>query len=73
MDRSYASRILPALSPSNGPALSLPNRRLNLLAPDIVEAILAGREPSGLSLAKLTQTSPALWSEQRELSGFPPV
>ena len=54
VDRSYASRIM----------------RLNLLAPDIVEAILAGREPSGLSLAKLTQTLPVLWGEQRELFGF---
>ncbi|MFO7899447.1 MAG: hypothetical protein R6V58_10360, partial [Planctomycetota bacterium] len=34
-DRSYTARIL----------------RLNLLAPDIIEAILAGREPTGLSLA----------------------
>jgi hypothetical protein len=55
-DRSYVARIL----------------RLNLLAPDIVEAILAGREPSGLSLAKLTQTLPILWHEQREMFGFPP-
>ena len=54
VDRSYASRIL----------------RLNLLAPDIVEAVLAGREPSGLSLAKLTQTLPVLWHEQREVFGF---
>ena len=56
-DRSYIARIL----------------RLGLLAPDVVEAILDGREPSGLSLAKLTQTFPALWHEQRELFGFPPV
>jgi len=54
VDRSYASRIL----------------RLNLLAPDIVEAILVGREPSGLSLAKLTQTLPVLWDEQRQRLGF---
>jgi len=54
VDRSYVSRIL----------------RLNLLAPDIVEAILAGREPSGLSLAKLTQTIPVLWHEQREMFEF---
>jgi len=45
--------------------------QLGLLAPDIVEAILAGREPSGLSLAKLTRTLPMLWHEQRELFGFP--
>lgn len=47
--------------------------RLTLLAPDIIEAILARREPSGLSLAKLTQTLPILWDEQRELFGFPLV
>jgi len=57
VDRSYVARIL----------------RLGLLAPDIVEAILEGREPSGLSLAKLTQTLPMSWSEQRKLFGFPPV
>ena len=55
VDRAYVSRVL----------------QLMLLAPDIIEAILAGREPSGLSLAKLTQTLPALWHEQREMFGFP--
>jgi len=55
VDRSYVSRVL----------------QLMLLAPDIVEAILVGREPSGLSLAKLTQTLPVLWDDQRELFGFP--
>ena len=63
VDRSCASRILPVLS--------LPNGRLNLPAPNIVEAILGGREPSGLSLAKLTQTFPVLWNEQWEMLGFP--
>jgi hypothetical protein len=43
---------------------------LNYLAPDIVQAILNGREPSGLSLAKLTQPLPAAWAEQREQLGF---
>ena len=38
VDRAYVSRIL----------------NLTLLAPDIVEAIMNGDEPSGLSLAKLT-------------------
>ena len=64
VDRSYVSRVL----------------QLMLLATDIVEAILTGREPSGppracrtgLSLAKLTQTLPVLWDEQRKLFGFPP-
>ena len=45
---------------------------LNSLAPDIVEAILAGTEPDGLSIAKLTeQPIPEDWNEQRRLYGFP--
>ena len=45
---------------------------LNSLAPDIVEAILAGIEPDGLSIAKLTeQPIPEDWNEQRQLYGFP--
>ena len=45
---------------------------LNSLAPDIVEAILAGIEPDGLSIAKLTeQPIPDEWNEQRRLYGFP--
>ena len=45
---------------------------LNNLAPDIVEAILAGIEPDGLSIAKLTeQPIPEDWNEQRRLYGFP--
>ena len=55
VDRSYVARIL----------------RLTLLAPDIIEGILAGREPSGLSLANLIKTLPMLWDEQRGLLGFP--
>ncbi len=52
--RSYVSRIM----------------RLTLLAPDIVEAIVDGREPSGLSLERLVKTMPVVWTEQRERSGF---
>lgn len=37
---------------------------------DILEAILRGDEPSGLSLAKLTGRLPLLWSEQRKKFGF---
>lgn len=44
--------------------------RLTLLAPDIVEAILMGEEPSGLSLTKLTKQLPAVWKEQRHTLGF---
>ncbi len=37
----------------------------------LIEAILGGRGPSGLSLAKLTKTLPLLWHKQRERFGFP--
>jgi ParB-like chromosome segregation protein Spo0J len=50
VDRSYVGRIL----------------RLTLIAPEIVEAILRGEEPSGLSLAKLTSELPVFWSDQQE-------
>ena len=36
------------------------------LAPDIVEAIVDGREPSGLSLERLVKKMPTLWEQQRE-------
>ncbi|RKX23399.1 MAG: hypothetical protein DRP45_10525, partial [Candidatus Zixiibacteriota bacterium] len=47
VDNSYVARIL----------------KLSTLAPDIVEAILNGEEPTGLSLAKLTKTFPVDWDE----------
>jgi len=39
--------------------------RLALLAPDIVEAILAGRQPAHLTFRDLMQPFPAEWSGQR--------
>ena len=46
--------------------------KLARLSTDIVEAILAGIEPDGLSIAKLTeQPIPEDWNEQRRLYGFP--
>jgi len=55
VDGSYVSRMLD----------------LTLLAPDIIEAILDGKEPSGLSLTKLTKKRiPPLWEEQRLVYGF---
>ena len=56
MDNSYVVRIL----------------KLTTLAPDIIEAILHGEEPSGLSLAKLIRTFPMDWERQRALFGFTP-
>jgi len=41
------------------------------LAPDIVEAILAGRQPRGLTFEKLTRNVPLSWAEQRVQFGFP--
>jgi len=35
------------------------------LAPDIIEAILRGDEPDGLSLEKLRKNLPVRWDEQR--------
>jgi hypothetical protein len=54
VDSSYVTRIL----------------KLTTLAPDIVEAIINGEEPDGLSLAKLIQSFPEEWSEQSTLFGF---
>ncbi len=41
--------------------------RLNSLAPDIVEAILMGNGPDGLSLRQLHRGIPVSWKTQREL------
>ena len=45
---SYVSRLL----------------RMTLLAPDIVEAILAGRQPPGLTMARALQPFPTEWRHQ---------
>ena len=50
VDPSYVARIL----------------RLTLLAPDIIESILDGTEPDGMSLGKLYQL-PMAWAEQRRV------
>ena len=44
---------------------------LNNLAPDIVEAIVAGTEPDGLSIAQIMKNIPEDWNEQRRLFDFP--
>jgi hypothetical protein len=54
LDWSYVHRLL----------------RLTLLAPDIVEAIVDGREPEGLTLNKLRGSLPLAWAEQREWMGM---
>jgi hypothetical protein len=50
-DRAYLGRML----------------RLTSLAPDIIEAILRGDEPDGLSLEKLRKNLPVRWEEQRRV------
>ena len=42
---------------------------LTCLAPDIVEAILDGRQPKGLRLAEMLGIGPLVWDEQREACG----
>ncbi|MEO5327568.1 MAG: hypothetical protein H7829_04925 [Magnetococcus sp. THC-1_WYH] len=41
--------------------------RLTLLAPDIVEAILEGRQPEALSVERLRGPFPVEWEDQRKL------
>jgi len=41
--------------------------RLAQLSPDLVEAILDGRQPRGLTLEALREPLPSDWSEQRQL------
>ena len=48
--------------------------RLTLLAPDIQEAILDGRQPKGMQLEELTRAMPSEWGEQRRaLAGARPL
>ena len=44
--------------------------RLTLLAPDIVEAILGGRQPAELQLDRLMRRFPVGWEAQSEAFGF---
>jgi hypothetical protein len=53
ISKSYVSRIL----------------RQALLAPDIAEAILAGRTEQAIMLERLERPLPASWEEQRRLLG----
>jgi hypothetical protein len=43
---------------------------LTCLAPDIVEAILDGRQPKGLRLAEMLGNGPSAWNAQRRRLGF---
>ena len=56
------------IAEAEGVTRSFVNRllRLTLLAPDIVEAILEGRQPKGMPLEELTRAMPSAWHEQRQ-------
>lgn len=57
INSSYVSRLL----------------RLTLLAPDIVDAILDGRQPEGMTLPALMEPFPVEWEGQRRsVSGDDP-
>lgn len=51
VDRSYVGTVL----------------RLTLLAPDIVQAIMDGRQPPDLTLPRLLEPWPVEWEGQREM------
>ena len=51
IDRSYLGKTL----------------RLTLLAPDVVEAMLDGRQPADMTLPRLLAPFPAGWAEQRSI------
>ena len=42
--------------------------RPTLLAPDIVEAILEGRQPEGVTLPALMEPFPVEWGRQQQIS-----
>ena len=50
-----------------GPTYVARTLRLTAVAPNLVEAILAGDEPDGLSLRKLAADLPVDWAEQERL------
>ena len=57
------------IAEAEGVTRSFVNRllRLTLLAPDIVEAILDGRQPKGMQLEELTGAMPSEWEKQRAI------
>ena len=61
------------LAEAEGVTRSFVNRllRLTLLAPEIVEAILDGRQAKGMQLHELTRTMPMGWPEQESAACDP--
>jgi hypothetical protein len=62
-------RCAAEIADAEGVTRSFANRmmRLTLLAPDIAEAILEGRQRRGLVLEELTRAMPSAWEEQHRL------
>src|SRR5512144_1293526 len=56
------------IAEAEGVTRSFVNRllRLTVLAPDIVEAILEGKQPKGVQLQDLMRALPSAWNEQRQ-------
>jgi hypothetical protein len=61
-------RSAPEIAEAEGITRSFVNRllRLTLLAPDIVEAILDGRQPKAMQLDDLTRVMLTTWDEQKQ-------
>ena len=69
VERDERSQPIIATAPTSPYARRL--LRLAFLAPDIQQAILAGRQPRGLNLEQMIhQDLPIAWSKQREMLGF---
>jgi hypothetical protein len=66
IDGSYGSAA--EIAVAEGVTRSFVNRllRLTLLAPDIFEAILEGRQPKAMQLEELTNAIPSEWEKQRK-------
>jgi hypothetical protein len=45
--------------------------RFGYLAPDVVEAIVEGRQPRSLTVKRLLRGIPCAWPDQRAAFGFP--
>jgi DNA invertase Pin-like site-specific DNA recombinase len=69
---SGSARSIAAIAEDTGIAVRYVSRlvRLSLLAPDIIEAILAHRIPSDVTLETLPYILPHDWDEQRRLFGL---
>ena len=48
------------------PSIISPLVRMRLLAPEVVETILDGRQPTAMTLTLLMQPFGGLWAEQRQ-------